>query len=700
MIDRRLRRADHAKIVKKDGGTWEMVKEPLTKDDVNRHFNNGAKYGVPFIKQGEDVTIMAMIDLDDHDGSLGWDVMQEAATVISEALGAVGLNVNPYRSGGEAGINLWIAWEEVQDAHSVREKLREVIESVGFTSGANGVDSKEVEIFPKQDSIGFDENGNCAAIPRLPIDSLFFDDCEDYKWEDSQPVEVIERGEMIVSNAEQVSEAEIDELLSFISPEGFGYDEWWRVIMAIQSAGGTKEQAERWSRKHPEFMDEEINDRKWDSIRSDKGSMITVRSLMKFASDAGWEGFDVDVSVFPDAEVLVHYKRVPGKGRFGGYKMTTLEQVKLCMADDAEFPYIVVWDEFITDVMIADRDDVNFRRMTDNDYSHMRCWFDRNQWEPVNTQMIRDAVGVVAEGRTVNSAMSWADNLQWDGVDRYDHLLKSMGAPITDYYKAIIRYQWTSQAARLLEPGYQADAIVVFVSEQQGTGKTQLINGLAPIIAGVDTYKNIQIDDILDSDRAARVLRGCLIANMDEMRNFTKREQAGIKAALSRMKEGWTPKYKERFTEFGRTCLIYATNNQFEFMDDETGDRRYHPIVVGSVDLKWIKENRDQLWAQGIDDFKANGQAWKEALELAPDATKDHRTTDIWEDVVVDYLDTCIGNVTTSEILSNAINMDISRQHRGEQNRVGKILRKHGWKNKPVRENGKVVKRWVNSING
>jgi predicted P-loop ATPase len=276
-------------------------------------------------------------------------------------------------------------------------------------------------------------------------------------------------------------------------------------------------------------------------------------------------------------------------------------------------------------------------------------------------------------------------------VDRFDDLLRAYGVPVEPYYRAVIDYAWTSQGARALHPGYQADAMIVLFSDKQGTGKTQSILAIAPKIGGLDTYMNIHIDELLTAERAARVLKGCLIANLDELRDIgSKREAAEVKAAISRTKEAFVPKYKETRDEFGRQCVIYATTNKKKFLDDSTGNRRYHILPVGDIDLDWIAANAEQLWAQGVATFKAQGQLWKRALELAVDHITEYEIDDLWEGAIAAWLEaTPLEGFTTSDVLTHAINVPIERQGRRESTRVGTILKQLGYEARQFRVDGK-----------
>ncbi len=44
-----------------------------------------------------------------------------------------------------------------------------------------------------------------------------------------------------------------------------------------------------------------------------------------------------------------------------------------------------------------------------------------------------------------------------------------------------------------------------------------------------------------------------------------------------------------------------STNQEGEYLKDETGNRRFYPIEVSdNINLKWLRENRDNLFAEAL----------------------------------------------------------------------------------------------------
>lgn len=684
-IDKRLRHADHCKIVKEEGGTWLMVKAPLTKDDVRHHFTNGKKFGVPFIRQGEDCTMLAMVDLDDHDGSVGWDRIVAEATRISDELAKNGLFVNPYRSGGGKGINLWLAWENAQDAYSVREAIREAINECGFKEGAGGVDSWEVEIFPKQTRIGTDENGNCAAIPAYPLDDFVFEDGEPYEWRDSRPVPIIEQDVgALIANSIKVSIDEVGEWLEHIDPVGMAYDEWNTVLMAIHEAGGTFEQALEWSERDPQYAGETgLTQRKWNSYKSEKEYKVGVGRLKVLAEQGGWSAAKVDE--FPAEVVEVNYEV-----NDAGKKKSTIGQLLMCSLNDSSFPFGINYDNFFGEIFLTYKEKVE--RLQDHHYTRMRVWFETHNWTAVGKDMMRDVVYSTAHARSSDAMLSWLDSITWDGQDRLEQLVVALGLEVNDYHLAVGRYIITGLAARQVNPGCQLDITPILIGGQ-GLGKTRSCMALAPRLIGTNTSVECSATDLIDTDRAARLVRSKSVMILDELRGM-KREREAIKAAMTRSVEEHTPKYVENRVQFKRRCILIGTTNEDEFLDDPTGARRFAPVTLSTeAKPEWIKQNLEQIWAQGLVMFKKDGVNWKQVQEMAAEEHQYYQISDAWEEIISTYLDTCVSPVTTNEVLVNALNFDPKGIKRGDEMRVSDILKRLGRKHVRQQVGGK--RQWM-----
>lgn len=401
-----------------------------------------------------------------------------------------------------------------------------------------------------------------------------------------------------------------------------------------------------------------------------------------------------DVKQFPKMDgFIADYSRVDGRGRHAGKIESTIDQLTICVGKDPEFPFSVAFDDFMQDVLIS-IDGAPPVRYQDEHITQMRAWFDRRGWEPVSKSDMRDVIHAVARARRTDIAIDWGNSLVWDDVDRFGEACKRMHVEDTPHSRAVVDYQWTGHAGRLMQPGTQADSIFVLAGPQ-GYLKTSYVHAIAPDICGFPTANDINISDLLQEDKSARALRHLLVGNLDEMRGFGKRESAEVKTALTRRTESYVPKYMETRMFYPRRCLLYATNNELSFLDDPTGSRRYAVLTPQApIDVQWFMDNRDQLWAQGIAQWRKSGVAWQALAELSPEVNEQYEVEDPMLPIVANYAESCVTHITIGGLLE-ALEIAPERQTVALSRRFGSILRQLGYQRVRIRENGQQVKVWA-----
>jgi hypothetical protein len=381
--------------------------------------------------------------------------------------------------------------------------------------------------------------------------------------------------------------------------------------------------------------------------------------------------------VAQQADGGVAYEKVT-TGRYKGRFVANAAQVLACMSRDTRFPWQVSFDSFLQDRLVTRR---GVRSTLDNEAMPMRAWFDENEWEPVPNELVRGAAHTVALAHTSNLAADYVRGLvgAWDGKDRTQGLLDALGVATSAYTVGVVHYLLTAMAQRAISPGCQADNIVV-LKGPQGAGKSQALRALAPVIGGLDTYREGNLADLLTEERSARLCRGCLILNLDELRQIGKREAAEVKTALSRTHETYVQKYREDRVTFGRSCVLVGTTNQDEFLEDATGNRRYFVLETGeSIDRDWIRANCEQLWAQGATWAAHGGIRWRDATSLAREVVAQYEVEDAREAAIEEYSRKHNNEpLLMADVLLHALGVPLERQTRQLHLLAGAALKREG----------------------
>ncbi|MCK8788284.1 virulence-associated E family protein, partial [Roseomonas sp. NAR14] len=69
------------------------------------------------------------------------------------------------------------------------------------------------------------------------------------------------------------------------------------------------------------------------------------------------------------------------------------------------------------------------------------------------------------------------------------------------------------------------------------------------------------------------------------------------------------PPYGKAYVNRPRQCILVGTTNAEEWLSDTTGNRRFWPLACRHADVPWIREWRNQLWAEAAA-REAAGEAW------------------------------------------------------------------------------------------
>jgi predicted P-loop ATPase len=220
----------------------------------------------------------------------------------------------------------------------------------------------------------------------------------------------------------------------------------------------------------------------------------------------------------------------------------------------------------------------------------------------------------------------------------------------------------------------------------QGVGKSRTVDVLfAPWFS----------DDLaeLGSKDAAMQTHGAWGIELAELSAMTRSEIERIKAFVSRRTDRYRPAYGRRVIEAPRQSVFVGTTNASEYLKDETGNRRFLPILCRKIDDTAIARDRDQLWAEAVHLYKHDTEWWIDARDADAREQQDmRRETDVWQNPIDEFLEKC-EETTVSEILKDCLGIEPARQGRAEQTRVGRCLKTAGWQRFQQRQGGK--RRWV-----
>lgn len=294
---------------------------------------------------------------------------------------------------------------------------------------------------------------------------------------------------------------------------------------------------------------------------------------------------------------------------------------------------------------------------------------------------IRDAAVAMAHSDQHSSAVDYFDGLAWDQKPRLDSLLsRAFGADDTPLHRFWSSALLIAMVRRARNPGAKVDEILV-LEGQQGKKKSTAIESLFPD----RTWYLDGLGDLRQKDTLLS-MRGKLCAELSELSSMRSSTVELVKAFLSRKVDTYRPPYGRDVDDFARQCCFIGTTNDKEYLSDTTGNRRFEPVTIGKIDIQWIKDNREQLWAEASAREKAGEKHWIDdsdvELKRAAEAAQARRVlTDVWDERLEDY---CRGREWVSiedfMVATQGLNMDPKHQSYKEKTRISGILKRLGYK--------------------
>ncbi|HGJ5883479.1 VapE domain-containing protein [Arsenophonus sp.] len=358
-----------------------------------------------------------------------------------------------------------------------------------------------------------------------------------------------------------------------------------------------------------------------------------------------------------------------------------------CHTDITRFNF--GYDTFRASEMILIKD--SWMEVNENILSTFRLRLEELDVEKAPRDDTRSAVNLICEDNSFDSGIDWINSLTWDGKPRVKKFFSKyfLVSGYSEYVEAVSQYTWTALAGRMVQAGIKADMVPLLYGEQ-GVGKSTGIEKMCPFpdaFTKVDLTKN-------DED-LARKIRGCVIAEWEELRGLSGRDSESTKAFISATTDKWIPKYKEFATSNPRRLLFIGTTNKQEILTDSTGNRRYLPLDVGKVDFEAIEQDRDQLWAEALVLFKEHGIMWQKAEQLAKKEHEQYRVQDSWEDDLYQYLE--IGTkkemqFVSTEALFSRLGLIVGHTNRSHAERLKTIMNRFGYE-KGIKRINNVLKR-------
>ena len=281
-----------------------------------------------------------------------------------------------------------------------------------------------------------------------------------------------------------------------------------------------------------------------------------------------------------------------------------------------------------------------------------------------------------AKRNSFHPVRDYLTGLRWDGTKRLDNWLQAcLGAPASDYSRAIGRRSLIAAVARAFKPGCKVDTVLV-IEGPQGLKKSTAIAALF----GQDwTAESVNLFD--QHNKMVMSMMGAWVVELAEFVAIQKRDQNIVKGLLTMQTDKVVLPYAKMLSSHPRQCVFFGTINpeDFGYLTDRTGNRRYWFVQARKIDLDLIRTKRDQIWAEAYAAFQAGERWWLEDGEerLAQEEAEVREEADPWEEILAERLE----GVLTTTVSAALAEIGVPRERMGkvEQNRMGRVLRNLGF---------------------
>lgn len=255
-------------------------------------------------------------------------------------------------------------------------------------------------------------------------------------------------------------------------------------------------------------------------------------------------------------------------------------------------------------------------------------------------QKIQDALMMALEDKAYHPVKDYLNSLQWDGKKRLERVfIEYLGSSDNHYTRTVTRKTLVAAVARIFKPGCKFDQMLTLVGDQ-GIGKSLIIQKLGRGWSS-DTLTDIR------GKEAYEALDGVWLMEMSELVALRKQDREAIKNYISKTEDTYRKAYARNVSVNKRQCIFIGTTNDKEFLNDNTGSRRFWVIdtdasrrtktVWGDLDDYEI----DQIWAEAVELYKAGENIMeldKEAYEHSIKVAEEHSEENPYTGVIMEFL--------------------------------------------------------------
>ncbi len=332
------------------------------------------------------------------------------------------------------------------------------------------------------------------------------------------------------------------------------------------------------------------------------------------------------------------------------------------------------WDNYRKQIMLS------ASPAQDADYQRISTWLDTLYRVKLAPSGVASVVQAIAQDHQRNPLQEYLRGIRWDQQPRLDRWLHvALGVADTELHRLIGR-RWLIQAvARALKPGCKADVVLVLTG-QQGIKKSTALRELT----GGEYFSDSPIP-IGEGPRGAQQVYTAWVHELSELSSLRGKAVEDVKSFITKTHDDFIPMYGRSPVHWARFCVFAGTTNEDTFLSDPTGARRFWPVRALAVDLPWLRQHRDQLWAEAVAAFEAGEPWWLEEPEeqVVSEEREQYQRDETWDGLIATWLKeatlTSGEPLTAGILLKRALNIEPNQHTTSNTTRIGQVMKRLGY---------------------
>jgi hypothetical protein len=221
-------------------------------------------------------------------------------------------------------------------------------------------------------------------------------------------------------------------------------------------------------------------------------------------------------------------------------------------------------------------------------------------------------ISLEADKNSYNPVKDYLKEITWDGVDRFPEIFAILGVQ-SEFEQSLVR-KWFYQTAALpfntLEHPIQPEGVLI-LQGNEGIGKTRFFLLMTPVpiwFQSLDKELTTKNKDILIQ------MLSSWIGEIGEVDRTFKANRSDVKNFMTLTKDSIRKPYAREPVTKARATSFCGTTNKAEFLNDDTGFRRWWVIQIQQkISMGYFvqPDNLHQFWSQCYAAYCSNPQCFR-----------------------------------------------------------------------------------------